>query len=363
MIALGQFTTLLEEAPVAYHPGNTDFFTIPHPDPHPDIPNLRGILMDSKRHLIEGGGQIMQHRSRSDTYRKGERVVKYRPLPANWDYLNDSQRRELLTYREDLARTAMELGDRIHKNQTSSTEGNHRAESVVQGIIELQHYGFQQTLEWIPGCDLDKLIMNHQLDAKNTTEAIVGLLRLLVRLEALNIVHRDIKPANLVINTEVPNKITVIDTELMTQASTESSTGFCGTPGFLPPYIFGVNGKYKNTHPKRDYYSTAITIGHIMVDILGTSTWHKIAQGHNVFDYEKYKDIPQNILAIRNFTKNKEVETAILAHFKKLEQSIGTSAYRLWQIMMHILKEGENIKMTHAIIDEFAIATPNLSEI
>ena len=294
-------------------------------------------------------------------------ATKFKLLPEYWQSLSYTEALLWLEKLSEKTKQAKAACDQIHEQILRSQQ---RETANIQQIISLSHSGLMQVIKWIPGESLTCATRNTQkLDnILKDPQPITSLLNLLVEMQTLGYIHTDLKPDNIIV--EKANNITLIDTDMVTKSSdTPTTEGLLGTPGFIPPYAAGLNGvTYYNSHPSRDYYALAMTIGHMLASKFGKNNWDKFLDNGQAVSHNGIECANKisNWHKIRAFTRSKSTNTeSILRKIRELDSNMDlkNGIYRLWEIMMHILREGENVKMTHGLIDQFAIATPNLSEI
>lgn len=94
-------------------------------------------------------------------------------------------------------------------------------------------------MEWAPGHDLDAHLSRARLPIEGALGIAVQVAEALSAVHALSIVHRDVKPANVIVTSESPIRVKLVDfgIALDPTASTKltSTGGVLGTPLYMAP--------------------------------------------------------------------------------------------------------------------------------
>jgi hypothetical protein len=114
------------------------------------------------------------------------------------------------------------------------------------GIVRHVHHGLDDdgapylVMEWLDGVTVARHMEDRGFDVAGAVALVAAVCRPLGELHARGLVHRDLKPENLVMTSERPEDVVLIDLGLARSTSGEAprvtATGYIlGTPGYMSP--------------------------------------------------------------------------------------------------------------------------------
>lgn len=142
----------------------------------------------------------------------------------------------------------------IHADSESNQLAINRFEQEVRSTARLSHwnsvevydYGrtedgtFYYVMELLPGANLDDIVKRHgPMEPARAIHFLIQICDALDEAHSQGLIHRDIKPANIFASVRggINDVGKLLDFGLVRQSTDETgeSTGFAGTPAFMPP--------------------------------------------------------------------------------------------------------------------------------
>ncbi len=141
------------------------------------------------------------------------------------------------------------------------------------GIVRLYEAGSADgtayfTMEYVPGCSLDRLLEERQLGPAESLKLMVPLCEAVEQAHRAGVLHRDIKPGNVLIDQDGNPKLT--DFGLARTIAREDSQRITlsqttlGTPAYMPPEQ--ARGEIDRIDQRSDVYSLGALLYHLLTE-------------------------------------------------------------------------------------------------
>jgi serine/threonine protein phosphatase PrpC len=120
-------------------------------------------------------------------------------------------------------------------------------------------------LSWHPGLTLQAMLdSGHHFNPQETVSLGIRLLKGLSALHRLDVAHRDVKPANLHLGQDGKLRILDLGVASCPGHPVGSAVGNPGTPSYLAPELFSVEGAMSGIGQAADLYGAGVTLYHLL---------------------------------------------------------------------------------------------------